>query len=280
MQPIYYAWAGLIDITNLCGGDCAYCTRFRRHIRKDQFFSMTLNEIDRALESYHNWPSLVGIIGGEPLLHPQFEEVCRLCSKHFPRQKLHLFTSEKKKFIQYKLLISETFGHIAFNEHNDFQKTICLHQPNLISCADVCPTEEYKKKLIDECWVQSKWCPTISKKGAFFCEIAYGWDLILDGPGGWPVEYQWWKKNPEDFQDQVKKYCERCGMIIPMKRDIMSIEKEKISRGNYELFKQHNLPRIEEEDIEIIDGKFTIEEIESNRDAWLPNQYRQDVGMK
>jgi hypothetical protein len=67
-----------------------------------------------------------------------------------------------------------------------------MHQPLTLSIGEVVKSKETQEQLIDSCWAQKTWCPTVTTKGAFFCELAAGFDRMLDGPGGWPVEKGWW----------------------------------------------------------------------------------------
>jgi len=277
MKPIQKAWLCQIDITNICNKDCIYCSRYIRHTRQDQRFFMDLDFFKKALDSLEGWPSRIGIIGGEPTLHPQFKEICLIIQEMGLKKKFELFTTGGIKYEEYKELIAQTFSFTAYNEHNDYQQGTCRHQPMTIAIKDVIKDKKYRKQLIDDCWVQKTWCPTISPKGAFFCEIAYAIDSILDGPGGYPVEKDWWKKEPKDFQDQVNRYCKYCGMIIPIEREYLKTKKEKFSQGNLTLFKKHKLPRLSEKDIEIYDKKLTIKEIEKNRLTWDPSNYREDI---
>ena len=50
-------------------------------------------------------------------------------------------------------------------------------------------------KLIDNCWVQKRWSPSVTAKGAFFCEIAGAIDQAFDGEGGYPLVKGWWIRN-------------------------------------------------------------------------------------
>lgn len=277
MKPINEAWFCQIDITNICPNDCLYCSRFNKHIRPDQKFFMDLDFFEKALDSLEEWPSRIGIIGGEPILHPKFKEICLILQKKFPREKLGLWTSGGIRYEEYKDLIDQTFGMLAYNEHNEHQKTTCKHQPITIAIKDVVKDEKYRKQLIEDCWVQKTWCPTISPKGAFFCEVAYAIDAILDGPGGYPVEKNWWKRKPKDFKDQVDRYCQHCGMAIPMERELLKTKIEKFSPANLELFKKHKLLRLEEKDVEIFDKELTVEEMEENKKTWDPGNYRGDT---
>ena len=278
MRPIWEAYLCQIDITNVCGKGCLYCDRYDRHIRKDQRFFMTIKEIETALDSLKDWPTKIGIIGGEPTLHPQFNEICALIRDRGLRSKCQLFTMGGINYEKNLTLIRESFYHVCLNPHTTQKQRVCLVQPITVAIKDVVDDVEYREKLINDCWVQRTWCPTIGKKGAFFCEIAYALDTILDGPGGYPIEPGWWKKTPEEFKNQVDRYCKYCGMPVPLERELMSKKKENITSGLYEIFKQNNLPRLSiDKDVTICDRKLTIAEMEETKKTWDPGNYRQDI---
>lgn len=277
MKPIWDAWFCHIEVTNICGRGCLYCSRYDRHIRKDQRFFMDLATIEKALNSLCEWPNRIGIIGGEPTFHPEFEAICRMLQRYHDKAKYGLWTMGGKRYEQYRNVISETFGMVAYNEHNPSQQEICRHQPLTIAIQDIVGDEEYRRKLIDDCWVQRTWCPSIGPKGAFFCEVAYAIDSILDGPGGYPAEPGWWKKMPLEFQDQVDEYCQHCGMAVPLERECLKTQHERFSSGNLALFQAHNLPRLSEDDVILFDQKLTTEEMEKTKLTWDPNNYRQDI---
>jgi hypothetical protein len=240
---------------------------------------MDLETLRKAIGSYDGFPVGLGIIGGEPTLHPQFEEMCKLLKYelNIPKGRLGLFTSGGPRFEKYRDIISKTFTWTAYNPHTEYQKKVCLHQPITVAVSDSVSSEDYMWKLIDDCWCQQRWCPSITPKGAFFCEVAAALDVILDGEGGWPIEPGWWRKDPQDFQDQVKRYCPSCGMPVPRERQIIGDERELFSPRLISLFQQHNLPRLGEKDVKVIDQKFTPEEIEKARRGWHPWDYRQDL---
>jgi len=277
MKPIYQSWFCQIDITSKCFMACLYCSRYNRHLREDQKIHMPLEDIERALDSLKEWPSSIGIIGGEPLLHPQFKEICELIQTKFSRTKMGLWTSGGKNWTSLKPLADKTFGFIAYNEHNREQQEVCRHQRLTVAIKDVIKDETYMNELIDDCWVQRTWCPAINVKGAFFCEVAAAQDLLWDGPGGWLVDKNWWRKTQTQFKDQCDTYCMNCGMCIPMERDLIRCGVEKMSPTVYDLMKQHNNSRIEiGKNIELFTKQFSIEEIEDNKLKWYPGNYRGD----
>jgi hypothetical protein len=238
---------------------------------------MTLDVLDKALDSLKDWPTRIGIIGGEPLLHSQFAECCELIQSKFPPEKMGLWTSGGKAWPKYKGLAEQTFGFIAYNEHAPQQRKVCRHQRLTVAVKDVIKDEKYMGELIDDCWVQRTWCPTISMKGAFFCEVAGAQDMLWDGPGGYPIEPNWWRKTPEQFKDQRDRYCPNCGMCIPMERDLIECGIEKMSPSVFTKMHQHRNTRIDiGKHIEIYDKQMSIDEVETNKLTWYPGNYRGD----
>lgn len=279
MRSIWEAWFCHIEVNNFCPQNCAYCTRHARHVRKDQEYNMDLDMFRKAALSLDGFPGRLGIIGGEPLLHPQLEEICLILKDEFkiPKNKMGFWTSGGRNWKKYEPLIRETFGMVAYNEHNKKQREVQLHQPLTIASGDVIKDEKYRKDLIDKCWVQNTWCPSINPKGGFFCEVAQALDILLDGPGGYPIEPEWWRKTPKEFKDQVDRYCNVCGAPVPIERELLSSEKEKISSNLLALFKKHNLRRISSKFVDVFEGELTIKEMEENKLDWDPRHYRQDL---
>ena len=70
-----------IEVTNACNLECANCTRFVGHHRKT--FMIDMDQLRRALSSLEGFKGNIGIMGGEPTLHPKFEEICKIvCTTH------------------------------------------------------------------------------------------------------------------------------------------------------------------------------------------------------
>ena len=61
-----------IDITNACIHKCSNCTRFCGHHPKT--FFMDFETFKNAVDSLDGYEGCVGVIGGEPTLHPEFEK--------------------------------------------------------------------------------------------------------------------------------------------------------------------------------------------------------------
>ena len=158
MQPIYNAWCIQIDVTSFCVHSCLYCSRYNRHLRPDQRKHMPVETFVNALISLRDWPTKIGIIGGEPLLHPEFSVLNALLRKNFPKSKLGLWTSGIPRTAMEDPRsnpdIQSTYGLIAYNPHDEEQTKKCLHQPLTVSICEVIKDEHLMWQLIDSCWVQ------------------------------------------------------------------------------------------------------------------------------
>ena len=282
MQHIFESWCVQIDVTNYCNQSCLYCSRYNRHLKKEQRAHMPLEQFVAALDSLRHWPKKIGIIGGEPLLHPQFRHINLLLRKHFPREKLGLWTSGLPRTAledpRTDSDIMSTYGFIAYNPHTPEQQEQCKHQPLTVAIREVVSDSELMWKLIDNCWVQRTWCATITHKGTYFCEVAAAQDLLLnDGANAWPIEPGWWKRHPSEFRSQVEKLCPNCGMCIPMERELLHKKTEKFTPLLLQNFRDKNLRLVRDKDVEVFGETFSKEDIRNNIKTWYPGNYRGDL---
>lgn len=235
-----------IDITNACFHRCSNCTRFCGHQKKP--FFMDFETFKKAVDSFEGYRGTVGVMGGEPTLHPQFSRFLEYLNEHkyyaksenllvrpaknFMKvvaqmeqnstfiNKEHgisrncvlgygLWSALSDKYREHYELIQDTFNFQALNDHTN----IMYHAPIMIRRKDMNIPDEKWFEIRDDCWAQKEWSATITPKGAFFCEIAGALDMLFDGPGGWKIEPGWWKRTPDQFGDQLQ-WCELCGIAL------------------------------------------------------------------
>lgn len=223
-----------IDITNACPHRCSNCTRFVGHHKKP--FFMSHEDFAVAVDSLRDFPGMVGVMGGEPTLHPEFEEFALTLKQARPDVDNPFKLDAHEDFVSYRNetlsnvsarrglwtslgpgyekhfeIIQDVFRYQCVNDHAHSGKHTALLIPRYelnIPSADWI-------KYRDACWVQNKWSASITPKGAFFCEVAAALDMLFDGPGGWPVEKDWWKREPVQFGDQLH-WCEMCSACLPV----------------------------------------------------------------
>lgn len=265
-----------IDITNACGHKCSNCTRFCGQLKKPYF--MDFDYFCKAVDTLTDHPGLIGVMGGEPTLHPQFEEMCKYLQKTVGRiQKVHAdnfkyptdHLVEERLRDQLKryeieeysdgpravikgtgLWTSVTAAYLkhyetiqdTFNWQNlNDHTSASFHQPILISRAEMGIGDDQWIKLREKCWVNQEWSGSVTPKGCFFCEVAGAFDMIYDGPGGLPLEEGWWKRDISDYKEQFR-WCEMCG--IPLKTFSRDAREETDDVSEYHYGKLKDSPNI------------------------------------
>ena len=221
-----------IEITDACNQSCGNCTRFTSLVRKPYF--MPLDEVKKAIDSMVGYPRMVGIMGGSPQLHPDFEEICKYAGSKINAKQLGLWTNLPKGFEHHANVICDTFYHVFFNTH---ELPNIYHQPPLVAIQEVEPDKNKMWNMISDCWVPNSWSASINPRGAWFCEIAASLSMLFEEGQGWPVEPGWWWRTPKDFREQMEQFCPRCGFAAPIGLRASIDEVDDISPLNYEALK-------------------------------------------
>ena len=230
-----------IDITNVCEKRCSNCTRFCGH--HEQTYFMDFETFKRAVDSLDGYEGLISTIGGEPLLHPEYNRFaeylrsvrneqyiemndgrCKAIVKDYlafakaqrwfegsinKGKGYLLFTSMPQTYYQCYESVEDTVTDLWLNDHTNPS----FHQPILVSRKDLGISDEEFAIMRDNCWLENFWSASITPKGVFFCEVAGTLDMLFHGPGGKQIEPGWWKRDIMDFQDQFH-WCDICGMAL------------------------------------------------------------------
>ena len=232
MKAIFEVDTLQICTTDACVLECANCTHLVGHARKP--YMMTLEDFKRVVDSLEGYPKMIGMIGGEVLLVPWFEEQARYLRSKFPREQLGLWSvfPEGEKYRKYRNVICECFGNILLNDHS---RPNIMHAPILVASGEYFSDIRELRAMAWNCWVQNAWSPGVTPKGAFFCEVAGELDYLFEGPGGWPVETGWWKRTPAEYLEQIDRYCSKCGGCLPLARRSSQDNRDDMSEGNFKI---------------------------------------------
>lgn len=279
MIPPQNQWCHQICVTSACWPKpaCSNCTRLLGH-EKSRYF-MTPDQFEAVLKVavpflHHGGKDLglklnrnnmkapprkkvLGIFGGEPLMHPQFPELVDLMCQYIPEQ-FHrgLWTSfdwvngEHKKWGKYRDQVVRLLGNKPTGDVHDFENGYinwnmheeqqpCEHSPVLVAVRDVVKEEKERWQHISKCWLQTEWSAAYSldynrEVKFYFCEVAGAFDRVLNLGTGLPLEDGVWSHHlwfePDDkgvlqphgpYAKQILSTCLRCGasLELPGRRD-------------------------------------------------------------
>jgi len=233
-----------IHLTRACDLACSNCTQGSQFRGKSTFISLENFEI--ALKSMKGYWGLIGIFGGNPALHPQFDDICSILKNYFPKQQCGIWCNNPRGKGG---IMRETFNphmsnlncHLNQTAYDEFKaswpeskpfgnQTDSRHSPVHGSMIDLDIPEERRWELISQCDINQHWsamiCEFCGQVRGFFCEIA-GSQAILNQHNpeypdtGIPIVADegsgiaWWQKSMTEFAPQVRQHCHNC--LVPLK---------------------------------------------------------------
>ena len=239
-----------IHLTRACDLGCSNCTQGSQFGGKPKF--ITLQNFELACQSMEGYFGLIGVFGGNAALHPQFEEICAILRKYFPKERCGLWCNHPRGK---GAIMRETFNpsmsnlnvHLKQGAYDEFKRDWpeshpfgldkdSRHSPVHGNMAKFVPEESDRWNLISQCPINRNWsamlCEFRGELRAFFCEIA-GSQAILnqDNPEypdtGMAVTKGWWRKPMQDFADQVRFHCHRC--LVPLNGHGALAQKEHVT---------------------------------------------------
>lgn len=270
MRSIYKSKLIQIEITNACVNQCANCTRCVGHHPKP--FFIELGMVEKIIDSLDGFQGMIGLMGGEPTLHPDFAKICELFQNKIPRNRRGLWTSGHK-WDYYKEVIKETFPeeNIVYNEHSTDGG---IHQPLLVAMRDVIKNKKLRTELKDNCWVQRRWetC-SVTPQGVYFCEVAGAIDTLFNGgKNAVPVTPNWWKTT-EIFKKQYR-ICDSCGAPVPIGGVSDRATFDLTSKGNLKKLKKLGSPKVLSGNYATYNRKWDKEQIIKQSQDWKPWNFR------
>jgi hypothetical protein len=227
-----------IWVTRACDKACFGCTQGSNLGGKPT--RITTEQFETACVSLKDYFGVVGVFGGNPAVHPEFETLCEIMRKHIPYERRGLWCNKlhgkgAAARATFNPGVSNLNVHLDKEAFAEFRRdwpeampfgleTDSRHSPPFVAMQDVIPDEAERWKLIASCDVNQFWsamiCVFRSELRGFFCEVAGAQAMLHqnepDYPDlGLPVTPGWWNKPMADFADQARFHCHACG--IPLK---------------------------------------------------------------
>jgi hypothetical protein len=276
-----------IHITRACDLACSNCTQGSQFGGKAPM--ITVENFEKAVLSLKDYFGVVGIFGGNPAIHPEFETLCEILRAHIPQEQCGLWCNNP---LGKGKAMARTFnpGHSNLNTHlsqeafDEFkrdwpqsfpfgEKKDSHHGPVHISLKDILPDIEKRWELISKCDINQHWSAMIGQfRGelrGYFCEVAGGQAILNQFNKSYPdtgveVKEGWWRQSMEAFQEQVRYHCHRCSVPLRIpghlaqEESLTEISKEYKAIGKPK--GRHKVTVVEEELVstpEVRLGKFT-----------------------
>ena len=243
LQGVIQIW-----VTRACDKACFGCTQNSqlKGTSKTGFGYITLENFEKAVISLKSYHGVVGVFGGNPAMHPQFEELCDILIRHIPFYRRGLWSNNPlgKAAVMRKTfnsLFSNLNVHLDEKAYKEFKtgwpecQPVGLtrdsrHSPVHGSMLDLTTlpgglpnTEENRWRFISACDYNHQWSGMFYQfRGELrfnFCEIAGAQSILnQDNPEypdtGFIIENetgkQPWQWSMPDYANQVRFHCQRC----------------------------------------------------------------------
>lgn len=237
-----------IAITRACNLSCTHCTQGSNLAGKPAI--MTVEQFEQAITSLDGYWGVKAVFGGNPCVHPHFDEICRIMRAHVPFLQRGIWTNNlmgkgRHARITFNPRHSNLNVHLDREAEEEFKRdwpesspyvkgmnVDSVHSSPWVSPIDLGIPEEERWRMIADCDINKHWSAIIGvirgELRAFFCEVAYSQAALHEKNPDWsgtdqpmpdtglPVTPGWWKLPMEAFEQQVLTHCHACG--IPLRR--------------------------------------------------------------
>jgi hypothetical protein len=237
-----------IMVTRACDLACHHCTQGSNLAGKPAM--MTIEQFDEACQSLAGYFGVIGVFGGNPALHPQFDRICQVMRARFPFEQRGLWCNNlRDKGAHARITFNPRHSNLNVHLDADAAAEIrrdwpeaspfikgetddSLHGSPWVSMTDLGVPENIRDELISQCDINQHWsamiCVVRGELRAFFCEIAGAQAMLHQNNPDWAgtgapmpdtglkVEPGWWRQGMKAFAGQVAIHCHHCG--IPLRR--------------------------------------------------------------
>jgi hypothetical protein len=214
-----------ILITNICNLACGGCHQHCGRIPKEKLFFIDLEELTWVIDWIiaHTQAKRIGIFGGEPSIHPKYEEILDLFRSYKEKAQFVIFTNNYLKQVEPQsgpqMFFPKGEDNIVYwvspKDNPDFR-----FEPTLVAPIDIYGEQDkefYWNLAKANCHQWNHCHCLIMHKRAYICETAGGMDNMTGENNGW--ELKWGEKSydrsEEEIRAQASHFCHRCAWCLP-----------------------------------------------------------------
>lgn len=241
-----------IWVTRACDKSCFGCSQGSNLAGKPGF--ITPEQFEQACLSLSGYFGVIGCFGGNPAIHPKFEQLCDIMVKHVPFAQRGIWSNNPlgKGAIMRRTFnpaVSNINVHLDEVAYHEFKETWpechpvgltgdSRHSPPYVALRDVIADEGERWKLISGCDINRNWSAMVGvfrgELRAWFCEIAGAQAMLHQHEPDYPdtgmsipvweepvgsdnikaVDNTWWMQPMTAFANQVRKHCHSCGIPL------------------------------------------------------------------
>lgn len=295
-RPVWRGGVLQIMITRACDAACFSCTQGSNLAGKPVM--MSPEEFETAVKSLEGYFGVVGIFGGNPTMHPEFNLLCEILRAYVPFDQRGLWCNNlrgKGEIVRstFNPLHSNLNVHLNSEAYSEFardwpecvpyikgEKLDSKHSAPFVALKDHIDDEEERWDLIGACDVNQFWSALIGVvpgRGlrAYFCELAYAQAALhatAEDAEDWPdtgleVTPGWWRQPMAAFDAQVRLHCHACG--IPMRRPgqyAIGGEFEEFSETHRAIAK----PKVRDRPVQFVESIGRVERPDRPATEYLP----------
>lgn len=221
---------------------CSNCTQllpFRNGKANDPAY-MSTEVFYEAVHSLQDWPGIVAMFGGNPCVHPKFEELCRIMEDLIPEQNRRgLWTNNLNGHGEIVRAVFWPDGVFNLNVHTDRRAEEDMrqwlpginvlgvgrpswHSGILLNPKDLGVVGDEWVEKRERCEINQHWSAAVVERNgrakAYFCEVASALDGVRGLDHGVPVTPGWWRWRMDRFWPQVAGCCDAgCGVPLATK---------------------------------------------------------------
>jgi hypothetical protein len=224
-----------IHVTRACDMACPNCTQGSQYGGRVEFMPLPLFET--ALRSLVGYFGVVGLFGGNPALHPNFDLLCDAIRRLVPAGHRGIWCNHPRgkaalMAATFDAAVSNLNCHGSQEAFDEFkagwpQSRPFLgpsrHAPVFVSMVDLKIPEAERWELISQCPINRHWSAGIGvfrgELRAWFCEVAMAQSILHQFDDRYPdtglyVTDGWWRRPMTSFAHQVDAHCHGCGVPL------------------------------------------------------------------
>lgn len=206
-----------IMITNLCNLSCGGCCQGCGLLPKKELWSIEPIELDEIINKLKPYRKTMGIFGGEPTVHPKFNEILEILYNH---SDIHFYITTNGII----KMEDKNNVHYAITDKDELIQQGCKFEPCLVAPIDLLKVKNkefyWNRVQKTRCpWTDSKTCASyIGKSGKFYiCGPGGAIDESTGAKNGWDINKNPFDKTNEEIMAQGKEMCYKCGYCFTQK---------------------------------------------------------------